>query len=69
MNCGLRDELQRQATDALERVVILTRQQIDALKAGDQNRLLSLDKDLELTFGEKERTFGALRQHRTEHGC
>ncbi len=69
MTCGLRDELQRQASDALERVVFLTRQQIDALKAGEMSRLTQLDKDLEITFGEKERAFGALRQHRTEHGC
>ena len=69
MTCGLRDELQRQASEALERVIVLTRQQIEALKAADHARLMSLDKDLELTFGEKERHFGALRQHRTEHGC
>jgi hypothetical protein len=31
--------------------------------------LTPCDKELENVFGEKERAFGALRQHRAEHGC
>ena len=30
---------------------------------------MELDKKLETAFGEKERAFGALRQHSEEHGC
>jgi hypothetical protein len=30
---------------------------------------MQLDRELELAIGEKERLFGALRQHREEHGC
>ena len=28
-----------------------------------------MDRELELTVGEKERTIGAVRQHIQEHGC
>jgi len=36
---------------------------------GDSEKYLHLDKELELTFGEKERAVGALRQHIKEHKC
>jgi hypothetical protein len=31
--------------------------------------LRQFDHHLELSLGGKERAFGALRQHRLEHGC
>lgn len=69
MSCPKRDELQREADRALQQIIDITTQQIGALKKGDQALLLALDKELEKTFGEKERSFGALRQHTEEHGC
>ena len=67
--CAQRDALQREANAALQAIIDITKQQIDALSANDQARLLVLDKNLERKFGEKERSFGALRQHTKEHGC
>lgn len=67
--CAEREALQREAARNLQLLIELTKQQIDALTASDQARLLALDKNLEKVFGEKERSFGALRQHTKEHGC
>lgn len=69
MNCPERDRLQLEADQVLQQIIDITKRQIDALHDGDQARLLALDKRLETTFGEKERAFGALRQHTKEHGC
>ncbi|HCC58416.1 MAG TPA: hypothetical protein DEQ47_14390 [Solibacterales bacterium] len=67
--CSEREALQREAAKNLQALIKLTKQQIEALTANDQARLLALDKTLEKVFGEKERSFGALRQHTKEHGC
>jgi hypothetical protein len=67
--CPKKEELRREANQILDRVLSITKAQIEALQANDQAKLLSLDKDLELTFGSKERAFGALREHTKEHGC
>jgi hypothetical protein len=61
--------LRSTVTAILERIDRLTQEQIDSLKNADDERLLALDKELETTFGEKERAFGALFHHREEHGC
>ena len=69
-SCSKRSELMLRATQALERVKALIEQQITVLHEGDsQNKLMSLDKDLEKAFFEKERAFGALAEHTSEHGC
>ncbi len=67
--CPKREALQLAANVILQSLIDLTKQQIDALSVNDQSRLLTLDKHLEKKFGEKERAFGALRQHTKEHGC
>jgi len=36
---------------------------------GDYVGSKRIDRELELTVGEKERAIGALRQHLTEHKC
>lgn len=46
-----------------------SQEQVAALKSGDQARLNHLDKVLEHMVGEKERAFGALKQHRRDYGC
>jgi hypothetical protein len=67
--CPERASLQRTAREVLQNLIDLTHQQLEAISANDQNRLLLLDKRLEHVFGEKERAFGALSQHTKEHGC
>jgi hypothetical protein len=67
--CPTRQRLQQEATAVLNTLTELITQQIEALRVGDNQKLLSADKKLEMMFGEKERTFGALRQHTKEHGC
>jgi hypothetical protein len=67
--CPVRDDLQQKAAAVLERIVQLTHRQIEAIKTGDARTLMAADKEVELAFGEKERTFGALNYHREEHGC
>ena len=67
--CETQAQLRRAATEVLERIDALTQQQIDAMKSADDERLMQIDKEIELAFGEKERCFGALHQHRDEHGC
>ena len=53
----------------LGQIDALTQEQMDAMTSGDDERLIKADKQLEAAFGEKERTFGALLDHRDEHGC
>lgn len=42
---------------------------LELFRAGESDRYKHLDKELELTVGEKERAVGALRQHVREHHC
>ena len=69
MICPVRNQLTTRADQVLKTIATLLQAQIDALAVNDQDTLLKLDKELELAFGEKERAFGALRQHKSEHGC
>jgi hypothetical protein len=69
MSCDKQQELRRAVASILERIDGLTKEQLDAIATGDDAKLMALDKKIELTFGEKERAFGALFQHRDEHGC
>jgi len=47
----------------------LSNEQKFAREGGDPARATELDKELDLMFGEKERTIGAWQQHTREHGC
>jgi hypothetical protein len=53
----------------LEQLSVLSRAAKYAL--GDRNEGLAaqIDQQIEEELGRKERAMGALRQHRTEHGC
>jgi hypothetical protein len=68
-DCAEREALQDEGRRQLQRVLDIANQQIEALRAGDQKELIDLDKTLEISFGDKERALGALRQHLKEHGC
>lgn len=67
--CERQSQLRAEVNAILERIDHVNKEQMEALHARDDERLLELDKQLELVFGEKERAFGALFQHREEHGC
>jgi hypothetical protein len=69
MHCPQRAELQERAMEALRRLNKITHEQMETLKANNLARVLEIDKTLESLFGEKERAFGALKQHIEEHGC
>jgi hypothetical protein len=69
MRCETQDEIRRQLEAVLWRIDRLTQQQIQATHEYDDPKFSDFDKQLELSFGEKERLFGALRQHRQDHGC
>jgi hypothetical protein len=42
---------------------------LELFRNDESERYKHLDKELELTIGEKERAVGALRQHIKEHRC
>ena len=42
---------------------------LDLIRARDLHSWGQLDRQLELTLGEKERALGALRQHIRDHQC
>jgi hypothetical protein len=42
---------------------------VELFRSNDLQGVDRLDKELELTLGEKERSIGALRQHLKEHDC
>ncbi len=67
--CSKRDELQNVALEVLQDLIEITKAQQDAVRRGDIRQVESLDLRLETTFGKKERSFGALREHIQEHGC
>lgn len=67
--CERQSQLRAEVNAILERIDRLNKEQMEALNERDDERLMQLDKQLELVFGEKERAFGALFQHREEHRC
>jgi hypothetical protein len=67
--CVRRDELQLEALEVLQSLIDITKAQQDAVRTANVRLVESLDHKLELTFGKKERAFGAMREHIREHGC
>lgn len=63
--CAECDRLQKNVTEALERIEALTRKQLEAV--ADNQIRMDVDKQLELAMGEKERAIGALLQHQRSH--
>ncbi len=51
------------------RIAQLAHATADAIAAGNQQLALELDKEAESEIGRKQRALGALRQHRSDHGC
>jgi hypothetical protein len=67
--CPTKRELLGKTEQVLARIVDLTSEQLRAIRDPDTSHFIRLDKELELSIDEKERLFGALREHRAEHGC
>lgn len=59
------DDVQR----VLHNLSQLLAQEIEALPTGSESLILGIDREIDRTFGEKERAMGALQQHKREHGC
>lgn len=55
--------------DHLRRLAELAREEIEAINSKDETTWMKIDRQIEATLGEKERTLGALREHRSTHGC
>lgn len=53
----------------LAKLAELTQTHLRMFQEGDYVGSRKIDRELELTVGEKERAIGALRQHLTEHKC
>lgn len=67
-HCEEREELKANAVQALRDIIEFSGRLLNAINADD---LIphALDQDLENAVGSKERAFGALSQHRKDHGC
>jgi hypothetical protein len=53
----------------LLRIAELSRATSEALENRNLNFARQLDQEVETELGAKERAFGALQQHRKDHGC
>ena len=60
-------ELNQALDEILDKLVTLTASQLAAFRDRDLSRFMVLDKELELAIGIKERSVGAVREHRREH--
>jgi hypothetical protein len=67
--CPREQELNEDVQRHLRRIAELAHAEREALQDRHTNLWVKLDKEIELEIGEKERSIGALNQHRKEHGC
>src|SRR3954453_3162072 len=66
--CPEKERLHAQVQQCLSKVAKVATESIEALCTHDNLSLERLDKELEISLGEKERFMGALRQHIAAHG-
>jgi hypothetical protein len=69
MKCEKYNELAQKVESVLQRLVDITEAQREAFVEQNHSRFAHLDRELELTVGEKERVIGAFREHQKEHEC
>lgn len=67
--CPEYDRLSTEVENILGNLAQVTTLLLELFRSKDLNGVHRLDKQLELTVGEKERCIGALRQHIKEHNC
>lgn len=68
-NCAEYDRLASRVENVLGNLAQSTTLLLDLFRAGDFSACQRIDRELELTMGEKERSIGALLQHLKEHQC
>ena len=69
MDCPEREKLKADASKALQDIIEFTNRLLKSVNNEQLASFIALDKDLENAVGAKERAFGALAQHRKDHGC
>ena len=67
--CKEQQELIETVQQHLLRIAELSRATADAVAHRNENMTRELDQETEQEIGKKERSLGALRQHRQDHGC
>ena len=67
--CLRQEELVTETQRHLIRLAELAKQESEAIASRNESLILALDQDIENTLGLKERSLGALHEHRKEHGC
>jgi len=67
--CPEYDRLHAEVESVLGNLAQVTTLLLELFRSKDLEGVHRLDKQLELTVGEKERSIGALRQHVKEHKC
>ena len=67
--CPKNQEMVEVIAGKLTQIVELAQAQTEARRNGDRKRAIELDKQLDLLYGEKERSVGAWQEHAAEHGC
>jgi hypothetical protein len=67
--CEEYDRLHAHLEDVLAKLAQSAALLLELFRARNLDGVHQLDKELELTLGEKERSLGALRQHVKEHNC
>lgn len=68
-NCPEYDRLHAEVEAVLGNLAQVSTLLLELFRSKDLAGVRRLDKELELTVGEKERSIGALRQHVKEHKC
>jgi hypothetical protein len=69
MICLKKQQLLAAVETQLETVAKLALTEVNAIKHEAEIIWMEIDKQIELALGEKERSIGALLEHRKEHGC
>ena len=69
IKCPEYERLRAEVENTLGNLAQVTTLLLDLFRSGDMTGVQKLDKELELTVGQKERCIGALRQHISEHKC
>jgi hypothetical protein len=68
--CSERERLSVEVQQTLIDIIVFAERLRDAVvNSLEGPSVIKLDKDLENALGAKERAFGALAQHRKDHGC
>ena len=68
-NCPEYIRLRSEVENVLGNLAQVTTLLLELFRKDESQKYKHLDKELELTVGEKERAVGALRQHIKEHKC